>query len=243
MPPLIGPVGEWGFDERGGRQALDSSGAGNPGTLSGATRTRGRFGGGLCFDGRNDWVTVADARSLDLTTGMTLAAWVRPSARGGWRSVLVKESVNRLSYGLYARPSGHVFTTAEHGLRGGSALRRNRWSHLAMTWDGLIMRVYVNGAEVSRATLIGTAKTAAGPLRIGGNAIWPEFFKGTIDEVRVYDRALTAAEIARARDTAITPGAPQPRAHETTSRGKPRKTRRAAHRGTRWLSGAAPRSG
>ena len=53
-----------------------------------------------------------------------------------------------------------------------------------MTWDGLIMRVYVNGAEVSRATLIGTAKTAAGPLRIGGNAIWPEFFKGTIDEVR-----------------------------------------------------------
>ena len=89
-----------------------------------------------------------------------------------------------------------------------------------MTWDGLIMRVYVNGAEASRATLIGTAKTAAGPLRIGGNAIWPEFFKGTIDEVRIYDRALTAAEIVRARDSAITPGAPQPRAHETTQPGQ-----------------------
>ena len=113
-----------------------------------------------------------------------------------------------------------------------------------MTWDGLIMRVYVNGAEASRATLIGTAKTAAGPLRIGGNAIWPEFFKGTIDEVRIYDRALAAAEIVRARDTAITPGAPQPHAHETTSRGKPRKTRRATHRGTRWLTAAgAARSG
>ena len=240
-PPPIGPVGEWGFDERVGRQVLDASGAGNPGTLSGATRTRGRFGGGLWFDGRNDWVTVAGDRSLDLTSGMTLAAWVRPLARG--RTVVVKESVNRLSYGLYARPSGHVFTTAEHALRG-RALKRNRWSHLAMTWDGLIMRVYVNGAEASRATLIGTAKTAAGPLRIGGNAIWPEFFKGTIDEVRIYDRALTAAEIVRARDSAITPGAPQPRAHETTSRGKPRKTRRATHRGTRWLTAAgAARSG
>jgi hypothetical protein len=104
--------------------------------------------------------------------------------------------------------------------------------------------VYVNGTEAARATLIGTAKTAAGPLRIGGNAIWPEFFKGTIDEMRIYDRALTAAEIVRARHIAITPGAPQPRAHETTSRGKPRKTRRATHRGTRWLSAAgAARSG
>ena len=241
-PPATGLVGAWGFDERVGRQVLDSSGAGNPGTLSGATRTRGRFGGGLWFDGRNDWVTVAGDRSLDLSSGMTLAAWVRPLARG--RTVVVKESVNRLSYGLYARPSGHVFTFAEHALRG-RALKRNRWSHLAMTWDGLIMRVYVNGAEVSRATLIGTAKTAAGPLRIGGNAIWPEFFKGTIDEVRVYGRALTTAEIVRARDTAITPGASQPRAHETTSGGKRRKTRRAAHRGTRWLSagGAAARPG
>ncbi len=240
-PQATGLVGAWGFDERVGRQVLDASGAGNPGTLSGATRTRGRFGGGLWFDGRNDWVTVAGDRSLDLSGGMTLAAWVRPLARG--RTVVVKESLNRLSYGLYARPSGHVFTTAEHALRG-RALKRNRWSHLAMTWDGLIMRVYVNGAEASRATLIGTAKTAAGPLRIGGNAIWPEFFKGTIDEVRIYDRALAAAEIVRARDTAITPGAPQPRAHETTSRGKPRKTRRATHR-TRWLNaaGAAARAG
>ena len=114
-----------------------------------------------------------------------------------------------------------------------------------MTWDGLIMRVYVNGAEVSRATLIGTAKTAAGPLRIGGNAIWPEFFKGTIDEVRVYDRALTAAEIVRARDSRDhARSAAAARARDHAARGKPRKTRRAAHRGTRWLSAAgAARSG
>ena len=89
-PPATGLVGAWGFDERVGRQVLDASGAGNPGTLSGATRTRGRFGGGLWFDGRNDWVTVAGDRSLDLSSGITLAAWVRPLARG--RTVVVKES-------------------------------------------------------------------------------------------------------------------------------------------------------
>ena len=234
-PPATGLVGAWGFDERVGRQVLDSSGAGNPGRLSGATRTRGRFGGGLWFDGRNDWVTVAGDRSLDLSGGMTLSAWVRPSARGG-RSVLVKDRRTGLSYGLLARPSGHVFTTAEHALRG-RALKRKRWSHLAMTWDGLIMRVYVNGAQVARH-----------PHRHGedrGRSAPDRRQRDLAGVLQGHDRRGAGlrprphgGRDRPARDSAITPGAPQPRAHETTSRGKPRKTRRAAHRGTRWLSGA-----
>ena len=94
-PSPRGPVGAWGFDETRGKTARDSSGTGNAGRLSGAVRTRGRFGGGLSFDGRSDWVTVADDPSLDLTRAMTLEAWVRPAARGA-RSVLVKERGNRL---------------------------------------------------------------------------------------------------------------------------------------------------
>jgi glucose/arabinose dehydrogenase len=237
-----GPVGEWGFDERRGRRARDASGAGNAGRISGAIRTRGRYGGGLSFDGRNDWVTVADGPSLDLTKALTLEAWVRPSARGA-RSVLVKERGTRLSYGLYARPSGHLFTTAEHALRG-PALRLHSWSHLAMTWDGSTVRVYVNGRRASSHALTGTALASRGPLRIGGNAIWPEFLRGVIDEVRVYDRALSATEIARDRDAAITAGARPPKAR-TSRGGRRRATRRAVHRGTRWLSapGGAARSG
>ena len=147
--------------------------------------------------------------------------------------MLVKERGPRLSYGLYARPSGHVFTNAEHALRA-PALPLRRWSHLAMTWDGSVMRVYRDGVQVASHALSGAAPVSDGPLRIGGNAIWPEFFKGDIDEVRVYDRSLSAAEIARDRDTRVTPGAKRP--ETATSRGgKPRRTLRAVHRGTRWL--------
>jgi hypothetical protein len=234
-PPVVsrsarGPVGEWGFDEARGTRVRDASGTGNTGRISGALRTRGRFGGGLSFDGRNDWVTVSDDPSLDLTRGMTLEAWVKPSRRG---TVLLKERGPRLSYGLYARPSGHVFTSAEHALRG-PALPLRRWSHLAMTWDGSVVRVYRDGAQVASHALSGAAPGSDGPLRIGGNAIWPEFFKGVIDEVRVYDRALSPAEVARDRDAAITPGAKR-RETRTSRGGKLRRTIREVHRGTRWL--------
>ena len=113
-----------------------------------------------------------------------------------------------------------------------------------MTWDGRVMRIYVGGRQVSSHALAGTAPASGGPLRIGGNAIWPELFKGDIDEVRVYDRALSASEVVRDRDAAVTPGAKRPKPR-TSRGGKLRKTRRAVHRGTRWLSasGGAARSG
>jgi Concanavalin A-like lectin/glucanases superfamily len=208
-PPSTGLVGAWGFDEANGATATDVSGAGNNGTLSGATRVAGRFGGGLSFDGSNDWVTVPDAASLDLTTGITTEAWVRPTALGTtWRTVVIKEQPAQLSYALYAntsttRPSAHVFTSSDVGLRGPAALPLNTWSHLASTWDGLTLRLYVNGTQVASSPLAGTAVTSNSPLRIGGTVVWPEWFNGVIDDVRVYNRALSAAEIASDRNTPV----------------------------------------
>ena len=262
-PPPPGLVGAWSFDEASGTTALDSSGAGNAGTLSGPARTTGRYGGGLSFDGVNDWVTVADANSLDLTTGMTLEAWVRPTALGTtWRTVVIKEQPANLAYALYAgthnasRPSAHVFTTDDRALLGPSALPANAWSHLAMTWDGLNIRMYVNGSQVSSAALAGTARTSTSPLRIGGTVVWPEWFSGVIDEVRVYNRALSATEIASDRDTAVGGAMATTAKVKQTARanakkakpkkgkaGKPRKTKRKRHGGTRWLKAARFRNG
>jgi glucose/arabinose dehydrogenase len=212
-PPPAGLVGAWGFEETSGTTAGDSSGNSNTGTISGATRTTGHAGNGLTFDGVNDMVTIADSNSLDLTTGMTLEAWVRPAALGTtWRTVVLKEQPNQLVYALYAgtdtasRPAGHVFTTSDRGLLGPSALPLNTWSHLAMTWDGTTQRMYVNGAQVSSTALTGTARTSTSPLRIGGNTVWPEWFNGVLDDVRVYNRALTAAEVLSDRDRAVTAG-------------------------------------
>jgi glucose/arabinose dehydrogenase/PKD repeat protein len=254
-PPNTGLVGAWGFNETSGTTVADASGSGNTGTISGATRsTAGRYGGALSFDGVNDMVTVPDANSLDLRTSMTLEAWVRPNNVNDWRTVVIKEQPGQLVYALYAstdnrRPAGHVFTTGDRALQGPTALPVNTWSHLTMTWDGLTIRMYVNGTQVSSSALAGTAVVSGSPLRIGGNAIWTEWFNGLIDEVRVYNRALTPAEIASDRDTAIAGGGAAALMSRSAAPAKKLKARkltrsgaRRAHRGTRWLKNADRRA-
>jgi N,N-dimethylformamidase beta subunit-like, C-terminal/Domain of unknown function (DUF4082)/Concanavalin A-like lectin/glucanases superfamily/Fibronectin type III domain/Viral BACON domain/Bacterial Ig domain len=196
-------VGAWGFNETTGPTAADSSGQNNTGTITGATHTAaGKFGGALSFNGTSDWVTVADANSLDLTTGMTLEAWIQPTAIGSlWRCVILKEQPNSLIYALYAgdsvgRPAMDVFTTSDIGFSGPTALGLNTWIHLAATYDGTTQRLFVNGVQVATKATTGAIKVSTGVLRIGGDNSWTnEWFAGLIDEVRVYNKALTATEI------------------------------------------------
>jgi glucose/arabinose dehydrogenase/PKD repeat protein len=209
-PP--GLVGAWSFDEPSGAQVADASGRGNHGTISGATRgAAGRFGGALSFDGVNDWVTVADSASLDLTSGMTLEAWVNPAALGSaWRTALLKEHGGTLAYALYAHnggsaPAGYV----NAGVNGTSALPIGTWSHLAATYDGTTLRLYLNGTQVATRALTGALQVSSGALRFGGNGVWlDEFFSGRLDELRVYNRALTAAEVAADVTRPVGPGEP-----------------------------------
>jgi hypothetical protein len=72
-----------------------------------------------------------------------------------------------------------------------------------MTYDGTTMRMFVNGVQVSAKAVSGAVAVSDGALRIGGNSIWGEYFRGLIDEVRVYNRALTAAEIQTDMNTPI----------------------------------------
>ena len=72
----------------------------------------------------------------------------------------------------------------------------NTWTHLASTYDGSTQKLYVNGALVGSRSQTGSIALSNGALRIGGNSVWGEYFNGYIDEVRVYNRALTQTEIA-----------------------------------------------
>jgi len=196
-----GLVGAYGFEETTGTTVTDSSPAGNTGTINGATRTTtGKFGRALSFNGTTNWVTVGDATSLRFSTGFTLEAWVNPTATTGWRTVALKEQTGGLAWALYAntdtnRPSGHVTTTTEFDIRGTAQVPANAWTHLAVTYDGATLRLYVNGAQASSKAVTGTIATSTGALRIGGNNIWSEWFTGQIDEIRMYSRALSASEI------------------------------------------------
>lgn len=202
--PADGLVGAWGFEESTGTTAADASGKGNSGTINGPLHTAaGKYGSALIFDGINDWVTVADAAALHLSTGMTLEGWVNPTAGaagGAWRALAVKETATGLAWALYpfgdgGFPSGHARTSSEQWARGTGALPLNTWSHVAVTYDGATIRTYVNGVQVGTKAQTGALVSSTQPLRFGGDAVWPEWFQGTLDEIRVYDRALTAAEI------------------------------------------------
>ncbi len=208
-----GPVAAYGFEEPSGAAVADSSGTGNNGTLANATRTTaGRFGSALTFNGSNAWVTVPDAPSLDLTSSMTLEAWVRPATlAGAWRTVLMKEQAGNLVYDLYAGRTGSPAAPLSEVYASGSpvaaqattGLALNTWSHLASTYDGEIVRLYVNGIQVATQAAVGDLPNSTGALRIGGNNIWSEWFDGQIDEVRVYGRALTGAEIQTDMNRAV----------------------------------------
>jgi hypothetical protein len=204
-----GLVAAYGFNQGSGVQVADASGQGNTGTISSATwKTAGKFGGAMSFNGTSAWVTVADAPSLDLTAGMTIEAWVNPTSGTGWRSVVMKEDANGLAYALYSannasRPAGFVHTNVDQGLNGTSAVPLNTWTHLAMTYDGATLRMFVNGVQVSSTAMTGSVIATAGALRIGGNAEWGEYYRGAIDELRIYNRALTAAEIQTDMTTPI----------------------------------------
>ena len=204
-----GLVAAFGFNEGSGVQTHDASGQGNTGTISSATwTTAGKYGNALSFNGTSAWVTVADAASLDLTNGMTIEAWVNPTSNAGWRTIVLKEKYGGLAYSLYsangsARPAGYVYTTSEVGLAGTAALPLNTWAHLAVTFDGTTMRMFVNGVQVSTRALTESIVVSDQPLRIGGNALVGEYYIGMIDEVRIYNRALTAAEIQSDMTTPI----------------------------------------
>jgi hypothetical protein len=208
-PPV--PVLSLNFDEASGN-ATDSA-SGLVGTVSGAVRVAGLRGNALSFDGVNDSVTVPDAAALDLTTGMTLAAWVNMGTRTGWETIILKENVDNYSYALYAQdggtvqggspePSGNVAVGGRgETLLGNAAIAGGAWVHLATTYDGTTQRMFVNGVEVSNRAATGAIDVGAGALRIGGNDVWAgEYYNGLIDEVRIYNRALTAAEINAIRN-------------------------------------------
>ncbi len=208
-----GPVAAYGFEEPSGSAITDSSGTGNNGTLTNATRTAsGRFGSALTFNGSNAWVTIPDAPSLDLTSSMTLEAWVRPATlAGAWRTVLMKEQAGNLVYDLYASRTGSPAAPLSEVFAAGSptsaqattGLALNTWSHLASTYDGEVVRLYVNGIQVATQAAVGDMPNSTGALRIGGNNIWSEWFDGLIDEVRVYGRVLTGAEIQADMNKAV----------------------------------------
>jgi hypothetical protein len=218
MAPSSDLVGLWHFDEGSGTAASDDSDYGNHGTLkpTGSEPSWvvvGKLGGALSFDGTNDYVEVPDSLSLDVDD-VTIEAWIYIDATigTGQRNVVRKGHLGDRCYGLDIGVPGarKIRGWVNKGPAGGSTalvanglttLTTGQWHHVAMTYDGTNVRVYVDGV------LDGTSGVGAGDIfdnalsvRIGGQASGDNggalAFKGKIDEVRIYKIALTLGVIA-----------------------------------------------
>jgi len=166
------PVAAYNFNEGMGFTVTDISGNGNNGTVSGTSwTTEGKYGGALVFNGLS-WVTVNDSNSLDVTTGMTLEAWVYPTdLPNNWTTVMVKETTGNLIWGLFARspsfvsanngPLVNVVTGGLAELYGPAAVPINTWTFLTGTYDAVNgQSLYVNGVQVAHIAASGNIVTS-----------------------------------------------------------------------------------
>jgi hypothetical protein len=200
VPVTSGLVAAYAFNEGTGTTVYDASINGNNGTISGATwTTSGRYGSALVFNGNSSVVTVPDSPSLHLSSGMTLEAWVNPSTTQGWMDVVYKGmDIFFLEGSSPGGQPGTGLTLSNGGLPlvySTSVLPLGTWTHLAATFDGTTLRLYVNGTQVGSQPWSGTIGGSTSPLTIGGDAVFGQYFAGTVDEIRVYNVPLSQSQI------------------------------------------------
>ena len=205
---LPGRVAAWN-GASSGTTILDAVGD-NHGELIGATIAPGRIGQAFSFDGVDDYLEVPDSDALDqpgVTDRVTLSAWVNWSGGPGFQPV-VRKIVDPLAapwdaYGLELFEEGRFFFRISDGANQiflgsdtDTRLTPGRWQHIAGTYDGTTQRLFLDGEQVAQKTIAVDIVVTTGPLRMGSEAPGSDnHYAGLIDDVAVYDRALSEQEV------------------------------------------------
>lgn len=200
-------VGCWSLDEGSGTLAHDGSGNDNHGTIYGASWVDGKFGKALSFDGVDDYVEIPQDPNLNPTT-ITVDTWIKAKPTGDYQLVVDKSHgfVDATGWELEIYPDGRIgfgYGNGDPGWSGAyarstSVLTDNVWHHVAGTLDGATIRIYVDGVLENATAYAGTPQTNSRPVHIGmawGGGTPQRFFNGLIDEIKIYNRALSQEEI------------------------------------------------
>ncbi len=213
-----GLLAHWEFDESSGTTARDSSGHGHDGTLRGDPQwAAGIIGSGaLSLDGTDGLVEVPHGTSLNLTDALTITAWVKLHNLSTYFFIVCKQpsGTARDNYpGNYefrteantgALQFGHQQTQGEQYTfyTSGTRIIAEQWYHVAVAFTKAgQVEFYVDGAAAgssAQSTNFGVLNNE--PVRIGGRKDGYSFFNGLLDDIRVYDRALSAAQIQKLYD-------------------------------------------
>jgi VCBS repeat-containing protein len=206
-------VGCWRMEEGSGTTLQDGGTTPfNDGTtVASPSFAPGKIGSyAIALNGSSQYARVLDENSLDITTAITLSAWVKPG-KLGTQNILKKTlgTTTANGYELSLASNGVVFIR----LNGALASRvdsvtlyptdGNTWMHIAGTYDGTTLRIYINGVQNNTKAASITIGTNATNLGIGAEpAAAPlNFFQGSIDDARIYNRALSATEITALAST------------------------------------------
>jgi hypothetical protein len=209
-PPASGLIAHWKLDEGAGSVASDSSGSGYTGTLQNSpVWTQGQINSALTLNGTNQYINLPN---INVTgSAMTITGWIRSSAFPGtvdqrfiskstdiaeqshyWMLGQTNTGSNRLRFRL------KTASTTTTLIASSGNLVTNVWYHAAATYDGSMMRLYLNGVEVGSASKGGSLATSSSvPVNIGRSPDGSSYMSGNIDDVRIYNRGLTASEIVQ----------------------------------------------
>ncbi len=204
-------VGRWKLDETSGTVAADSSGYGNNGTLSGSglsfdtSSVTAPLGGGLYFDGTDDHIDVPDGFG-NFKGGMTVALWANPSSNVNWARFIDfgnGEYNNNIVMARRGTTNNLVFEGYDRTNSGGQvqavgAIELNKWQHFTATLDidGHVV-LYKNGEAIAS----GTTAVPSNIERVNnyiGRSNWSgdKYYRGSMDDIRIYNYALSADDVA-----------------------------------------------
>ena len=192
---LPGPLAEWTFDEGSGDVAADSSGHGRDARLFGATRVEQGEGFAVRLDGEDDYVKFEGDPPLGIAGPVTVEAWIKPERGAEKLSCVFGQDLRSYLVGL---SGGNRLYWWVGG--GGNAVHAevglNQWSHIAATYDGERMILFINGRMAGARELSATEMPQRDSFAMGTER-QPHLprFRGLIDDVRVYKRALTKEEV------------------------------------------------
>jgi hypothetical protein len=202
-----GLVGLWSFDgkDMNGATAYDRSGNGNDGTLTnGPVPAIGKMGQALSFDGVDDYVGVSDSNSLDLTTHFTISLWMKSSNISQYQTYLLSKLNNSGSDNVYSilynygggRVQFYCGAGCGIGMSGSEMFVTDTgWHHIVYDYDGSTFTGYVDGVQKISQTAAAILNPSTGNLLFASFNGGQNYFNGSLDDVRIYNRALSASEI------------------------------------------------
>lgn len=202
-------VGYWNFDEATGTNASDASGNANHGTFVGSGATHSTVlpptscfvnTHSVQFDGSGDHVEIADNATMDPTSAISISFWMNPdTVTNGYQHIVFKQGPVVTSYGVWLA-GDHIYMedndNSIRSLTSNAAVTAGDWHYVTVTYDGTTQKLYIDGVLDNSQSLPGITLTYTNsPVKIG-TGDYNNPFAGYVDDLRIYNRALTDPEIA-----------------------------------------------